>query len=307
MRTRSGRFAAAVVSVIVAGALTAGCGAGPSRVDSAAIVGQESIPLSAAQPAITSVLTRPGLVDGVRSGGGTEADIGRAVVSQLVVRRLLDRAAAEQGITITEDRIDAAVAEAGGEQAVQSSSLAVGGVRAAVRDRLLAAELAARELDRLTVNADIAVAQSREEAGTLARALAAGGAQAERALAGARTAQRALEIRPSATPQAAATPLIGIPAGQVAAFQLGSGQGWVVVRVNSRVLGPPPPAPVLAQRLDPQNLGEAGILLLGPLALETGVQLNPRYGVWDPVSLTAVADAGRAAELFAVAEPAPAG
>lgn len=301
MRTRSGRFVAALVLV---GALVAGCGAGPNRVDSAAIVGQESIPLSEVQPEITTVLTRPGLLDGLKAQGGSEAGIGRAVVSQLVVRELLERAAAEQGITIGEDRIDAALAEAGGEEAVESSSLAAGGARLALRDRLIATELASRELDRLTVNADVAVAQTREEAGALARALAAGGAQAEEALAGAGTAQRDLEIRPVETPQAALTPLIGIPQGQVAAFQLGSGQGWVVVRVNSRVLGPPPPERDLAQRLDEQTLGQAGILLLTPMALETGVELNPRYGAWDPVSLSAVADAGEAAELFPVATPA---
>lgn len=304
MRTPTGRLLAVLIA---AGALVAGCGAGPNRADSAAIVGQESIPLAEVQPAITSVLTRPGLVEGFEAQGGSQADIGRAVVSQLVVRRLLEQAAAEHGITIGEDRIDAAIAASGGEQAVASSSLAAGGARAATRDRLIATELATRELDRLAVTADLAVAQTREEATALARALAAGGAEAERALAGAGTAQRDLEIRPAATPQAALTPLVGIPAGQVAAFQLGAGQGWVVVRVNSRELGPPPPAPVLAGRLDQQSLGEAGILLLTPLALREGVQLNPRYGTWDPVSLTAVPDAGQAAQLFPVAEPAPAG
>lgn len=301
MRTPTGRFVAALIAV---GALLAGCGAGPDRGDSAAIVGQQSVPLAEAQPAITAVLTRPGLVEGLKAQGGSEADIGRAVVSQLVVRRLLEQAAAERGITVGEDRVTAAIAASGGEQAVAASSLAVGGVRAATRDRLIATELAARELDRLAVTADVAVAQTREEATGLARALAAGGAEAERALAGAGTAQRDLEIRPAATPQAALTPLVGIPAGQVAAFQLGSDQGWVVVRVNSRVVGPPPPAPVLAGRLDEQSLGEAGILLLGPLAAREGVQLNPRYGVWDPVALSAVADAGQAGQLFPVAAPA---
>lgn len=307
MRTPRGRFSAALAAVITVGALLAGCGTGPSRVDAAAVVGDTAIPLAQAQPAITAVITRPGLVEGLRAQGGTEADIGRAVVSALVVRRLLEQAAAERGITVGEDRIDAAIAEDGGAQAVQARSLAVGGVRAAVRDRLIAAELAARELDRLAVRADVAVAQSRQEAIGLARALAAGGAGAEQALAGAGTAQRDVEIRPGATPQAALTPLIGIPAGRVAAFQLGSGQGWVVVRVTDRRLDAPPAGPPLAQRLDRQSLGEAGTLLLAPLGLREGVQLNPRYGTWDPVTLAAVADAGQVGEILPVAAPAPAG
>ncbi|MFP5022443.1 peptidyl-prolyl cis-trans isomerase [Pseudonocardia phyllosphaerae] len=298
MRTRTGRLLAAVT---VAGALLAGCGTGPNRVDAAAIVGQDTIPLSEAQPAITAVLTRPGLVDGLRARGGSSADVGRAVVSQLVVRDLLARAAAEQNIVVGDDQVDAAVAQAGGPQAVESTSVAAGGARAAIRDRLIATQLAARELDRLSVTADVAVARSRDEAVTLARSLAAGGAAAEKALSGASTAQKDLNIRPAETPQAALTPLIGVPAGQVAAFPLGSGQGWVVVRVTKRQLDAKPAGPAVGSRLDPQTLGEAGILLLTPTALRTGVQLNPRYGVWDPVSLTAAPDAEQAAQIFPAA------
>lgn len=305
MRTRTGRFTAALVIV---SALVAGCGAGPNRADSAAIVGETSIPLDETQQAITQVLVRPGLVEGLTAQGGSEADVGRAVVSQLVIRDLLARTAQEQGITVTDQQVEAAIARAGGPDAVAESSLAVGGAQAAIRDQLTLTELAGRELDRLSVTADVAVAESREQALELAREVAAGGARAEQALAGAGTAQRDLAIRPAETPQAALTPLIGIPAGWVAAFQLGTGQGWVVVRVTDRTLhAQAPPEGGAAERLDPQTLSEAGIRLLTPTALRAGVELNPRYGTWDPIQMLAVPGADEAATVLPVSTGAGAG
>lgn len=277
-------------ALVIVGALVAGCGTGPNRADSAAIVGGSSIPLAEAQPAITSVLTRPGLVDGLQTQGGSEADIGRAVVSQLVIRDLLGRAVAERGITVTEQQVTEQIARAGGEEAVTAGSLSIGGPQASVRDDLELVALARSEIDRLSVTADVAVAQTREEAVGLAHEVAAGGERAETALAGAATTQQGLAIRPAETPQAALTPLIGLPAGRVAAFQLGTGQGWVVVRVTDRNLDGPPPAPEAsaADQLDQQTLAEAGVRLLTPTALRDGVELNPRYGVWDPVRMIAV-------------------
>ncbi|MEJ8280398.1 SurA N-terminal domain-containing protein [Pseudonocardia spirodelae] len=306
MRTR--RITAALLIVGAVAAAGAGCGTGPSRVDAAAIVGQESIPLATVQPAITSVLARPGLVDGLKSQGGSEADIGRAVVSQLVIRDLLDLAGPELGVTVTDQQVEQAIAQQGGAEAVEASSLSVGGPQAATRDELALAAIARSELPRLSVTADVAVAQDRAQAATLAREVAAGGQRAETALAGAGTTQRGLAIRPAETPQAALTPLIGIPAGWVAAFPLGSGQGWVVVRVTQRTVAdaaPAGPASEAIARLDRQSLTEAGIRLLTPTALRTGVELNPRYGVWDPIQMLAVPGAEQASVVSPVAAGTP--
>ncbi|BBF99784.1 MULTISPECIES: SurA N-terminal domain-containing protein [Pseudonocardia] len=298
MRTRTGRFTAALVIV---SALVAGCGAGPNRADSAAIVGETSIPLDGTQQSISQVLVRPGLVEGLAAQGGSEADIGRAVVSQLVIRDLLARAAQEQGITVTDQQVDAAIAQAGGPEAVTASSLSVGGAQAAIRDQLTLTELARRDLDRLSATADVAVAESREQAIDLAREVAAGGERAEQALAGAGTTQRDLAIRPAETPQAALTPLIGIPAGWVAAFPLGTGEGWAVVRVTDRTLdAEAPPEGGAAERLDPQTLSRVGIRLLTPTALRAGVELNPRYGTWDPIEMLAVPGTDEASMLLPV-------
>ncbi|ANY06077.1 hypothetical protein AFB00_06920 [Pseudonocardia sp. HH130630-07] len=288
------------MALLVTGMLVTGCGAGPSRVDSAAVVGDTSIPLSTAQSAITSVLARPGLLDGLKAQGASEPAIGRAVVSQLVIRDLLADAGAARGVAVSEQQVTEQVERAGGEEAVAAGSLAVGGPRESARDDLALAAFARTEIDRLSVTADVAIAQSREEAVGLAQEIAAGGARAEAALAGSGTTQRGLVIRPVETPQAALTPLIGIPAGWVAAFGAGSGQGWLVVRVTDRTLGPPAPPEALAQ-LDQRTLAGAGVRMLTPTALDTPVELNPRYGVWDPIRMSAVESAEEASVVLRVA------
>ncbi|RZT83931.1 SurA-like protein [Pseudonocardia sediminis] len=298
MRTRTGKFIAATAIV---GALVAGCGSGPSRVDAAAVVGDDTITLAEVQPRITAALGRPELIDSLKTRGFSEADVGRAVVSQMVLHDLLDRAAAEKKIVVRDDEVDRAVAAAGGEEVVAQSAIEPGGAREYVRDQIIATRLAERQVDRLAVTADVAIAQTREEAQRIARALAAGGATAEQALAGASTAQRGLQIRPSTTPQAAATPLIGIPAGDTAMFQLSPEQGWVVVRVTQRNTDAAPAGPAAAGRIDQQTLAEAGIRLLAPTAESAGVTVNPRYGVWDPVMLTVAPDAAQVGEVYPAA------
>ena len=295
MRTRTGRLLAGAAIVV---ALVSGCGSTPNKVDAAAVIGNDTITLSAVQPRITAALGRPELLSTLRSQGAGPPDVGRAIVSKMILHDLLGRAAAQQGVVVRDDEVNAAIAQRGGEDVLARSTLDAGGVRERISDQLIAAKLAAREVDRLSVTADIAVVQSREEALTLARALSAGGPAADRALASAATAQRDQEIRPATTPQAALTPLIGIPAGDTAAFPISSQQGWVVVRVTQRRTDAPPAGPAAASRLDPQTLAEAGIRLLTPLASQTGVTVNPRYGTWDPVTLTAVPDANQAGVLI---------
>jgi parvulin-like peptidyl-prolyl isomerase len=295
VRTRTGRLLAGAAIVV---ALVSGCGNTPSKVDAAAVIGNDTLTLSEVQPRITAALGRPELLSTLRTQGFGPPDVGRAIVSQMILHDLLARAAAQQGIVVRDDEVNAAIAQAGGEEVLAQSTLDAGGVRERISDQLIATKLAQRQVDRLSVTADIAVVQSRDEALTLARALAAGGPAADRALASASTAQRGQQIRPATTPQAALTPLIGIPAGDVAAFPISSQQGWVVVRVTQRRTDAPSAGPAAASRLDQQTLAEAGIRLLTPLATQTGVTVNPRYGTWDPVQLSVVPDPAQAGELI---------
>ena len=142
MRTRTGKF---IAGTVIVGALVAGCGAGPSRVDAAAVIGSDTLSLSEVQSQITAALARPGLAEQLASNGYAQADVGRAVVSELVLHDLLERSAAEQGIVVREDEVDAAVAAAGGPGALANLTANPAGGRDYVRDQLLATRIAHRE------------------------------------------------------------------------------------------------------------------------------------------------------------------
>ena len=97
------------------------------------------------------------------------------------------------------------------------------------------------------------------------------------------------------SPEAAATVLFGLPVGRTRLLPARASQqsGWIVLRVTERQH---------RRRVRPgraASRGQAraraiGERLLQPLSEEVGVRVNPRYGVWDPVSMRVVAaDAGR--------------
>jgi hypothetical protein len=61
-----------------------------------------------------------------------------------------------------------------------------------------------------------------------------------------------------------------------------------VLRVTDRKVDPNAD-PNAAASLGDSDLAAIGQRLLQPLAEEVGVRVNPRFGVWDPVSMRVVA------------------
>ena len=90
------------------------------------------------------------------------------------------------------------------------------------------------------------------------------------------------------SPEAASTVLFGLPPGRTAYFQPSPQSGWIVLRVTDRQDRRRTPTrrpwPVLGE----SDLATIGERLLQPLAEQVGVRVNPRYGVWDPISLRVV-------------------
>jgi hypothetical protein len=46
-------------------------------------------------------------------------------------------------------------------------------------------------------------------------------------------------------------------------------------------------------QISPTDLGQAGALLLSPLAQDMSIKISPRYGAWDTISMSVVATAGQ--------------
>jgi hypothetical protein len=285
VRKQVGRVVAAVA---VVGTLVSGCG-GPGLAGSAVIVGDEAVPVDRVQAQLGVALSKTELLAQLTEQGGGPADLARTIVSREVLHDLLQRRAEAEGIVVTEAQIDAEVARSGGADALLARSLYdLAGLRQRVRDDLIAAQLAERAVDGLAVTADLVAATSREEAEEKARVLAVGGPAADGLLADQQIAARGMVYEAASTPDAAATVLFGTPVGGVVAFQPNPQQSsWIVFRVTDRRTGPPA-GPQAASSISQSQLIAIGERLLQPTAVELGVRVNPRYGVWDPIVLRVV-------------------
>ena len=120
--------------------------------------------------------------------------------------------------------------------------------------------------------------------------LAAGGPEADALFAqNPETSRRSMSYQAVRSPEAASTVLFGLPIGRTAYFQPSPQQGgWIVLRVTDRKEDPNAD-PNAAASLGDSDLAAIGQRLLQPLAEEVGVRVNPRFGVWDPVSMRVVA------------------
>lgn len=285
-----GRVVRAAVAVGIVGGLVAGCGAGPSRLGSAAIIGDTVLPASVVKERVQYGLSRTDVVERLQTQAGVGPDeLARDIVTQGVVHELARRAAADAGIVVTDADVDAEFAARGGAEAADQTPFMVPVLKERLHDDLVRQRLAAAQVDKLAVVLDVVAAPTAAEAERTTRALVAGGAQAAEVFAAHPDAARAVEFRASDHPELATTVPFGTPAGGGGWYQESPGV-WIAFRVVDRKLD----APAEGRRADvvPQlteaDLAAIGRRLLQPIATRTGVVVNPRYGVWDPVTMRVI-------------------
>jgi SurA-like protein len=287
VRMQVGRVVAAVA---VIGAVISGCG-GPSQAGTAAFVGDNAIPLERVQTQLDAALAKKDLIAQLTAQGGSTAGVARSIVTRAVLHDLLALRAAEAGIVVTDAQVDAQITESGGADALLDGSLYdLPTLRERVRDDLIAAQLAQREVGGLAVTADLVAATSREKADAAAAALQAGGAQADALFSDPQTSARNTTFDAASQPDNASTVLFGVPVGTVVAFQPNPQQStWIVARVvDRRTDAPSDPAAVSS--ISQSQLVAIGERLLQPTADQVGIRVNPRYGVWDPIQLRIVGE-----------------
>ncbi|GAA2539322.1 hypothetical protein GCM10010210_06770 [Pseudonocardia hydrocarbonoxydans] len=299
-----------MAAVAVVGAMVSGCGTGPSQAGSAAIVGSEAIALGTVQDQIAIALgpDKAEAVQGRNQGAGGgygPSQVAREIVTSAILGDLLDRRTAEEGIVISDADLDAALATAGSPEDLARSSLYTPEVqREKIRDDLAAAALAARYVDRLAVTLEFVAVPSEEEAIGAARAVVAGGADAEAVFAGAPAEQRAQQVRAGDNAALATSFAFGTEAGSVVVLRPAQdGAPWTVIRILDRTTDLPPEGPAAVDRLSQTDLQLIGYRLLQPDAQELGVQVNPRFGVWDPIQLAVVGQEQTAGTILSPASP----
>ncbi|MDT7581054.1 MAG: hypothetical protein QOK35_2318 [Pseudonocardiales bacterium] len=279
----------AVAVVATVGAVVSGCGGGPNQVGSAVIIGSTSVPIDQVQSRLDVALGKTGAVAQLAASGVGPPEIARDLVTRTVMHDLISRTAVAERIGVTEADVDSTLEQGGGAEAALDQTLYdLPALRERVRDRIIAARYAQKEVPGLTVTADLIAGTSQDDAEQKARVVAAGGPAADALFAqNPDTSRRGMSYQAATSPEAASTVLFGLPPGRTAYFQPSPQSGWIVLRVTDRRTEPNADPSAVAS-LGESDLATIGERLLQPLAEQVGVRVNPRYGVWDPISLRVV-------------------
>lgn len=279
-----------VAAVAVVAALVGGCGAGPAQAGSAVIVGNEAVPVEVVAARLDTAVAVPGLVEELAAQGKTVPDLAREIVTGIVLGELLERAAAREGVTVTDEDVEREIARSGGHETLLAGAPYDGTVlREIVRNQLTSIRLGERYAQGLAVTVDLIATESREEADAAAETLAAGGPGAEALIRSAVQNARQGAVVP-VVPETAAWPVFGVPVGTTVVFEPSPGQaGWVAAKVTA--IGTEEADAEAAGDLPPNALAALGRQLARPAAVEAGLRVNPRYGRWDPITLAVVPDA----------------
>lgn len=273
-----------------------GCGSGPNQLGAGAIVGQTVIRVEQVESQLDTALARLDREQRAQLVQGRHLDdISRNIVTLAVRHELLVEAARRERISVTKEEVTKVLDALGGaEQASRGTVISPAGFRTRARDQLIAVKLGRRALDGLAVTVDYTTVTSRNDAFALARRLAEHPDRARELIRAEKDAGAAAmlgaRLVAAENPELAAAPVFGVPKGTVVAFPVDqSASQWLVAVVRSRTENAAAAnTGATAIEPDPEVLEQVGIRQLVPLAADLGVRVNPRYGIWDPVSLAVV-------------------
>lgn len=306
-----------LVGLAATAALVTACGSGPSQVGTALIVGNTSVSVDQVQQELNDILNTQSTAQQALAQGQL-AQTSRSIVTTHVLHELVTRAAAREGLTVSDPQIDQLISQSGGvDKVAQSLGTAPSDTRDVVKDVLLEASLARKYADKLTVKFGYVVAMSRQDALTKAQQLAADpnglpaminqanaavAASGQQGSAGGTDTSFSISTYLQSVAQAeqqngqAPTendgPIFGTPVNTVVAFQPDPSQGsaWIVALIKSRdESGTTPAGGSPASSADLSTLEQIGVSLLQPDASQAGIRISPRYGVWNQSSMQVVA------------------
>ncbi|EHR63120.1 SurA N-terminal domain-containing protein [Saccharomonospora cyanea] len=283
------------LTLVTALVLTA-CGSGPSTVNAAAVVGERTIALDDVQAEIQWLLDNAPQAQQAQQQRKVD-QISREIVRSRVVHELLTVARQRENLRVDETEVDALVEGSGGlEAAARNIAVEPSRVRTVARDQLLLEDLGAAYQDRVTVHYVGAMvtgssveATDSETARELGRRIAADPADVEAIVreSGHQVVDQRMSLSEALVqdPELAISAVFGAEEGSVVVIQPSQQQvGWLVALIKERTVGEGTGQPA-AQQVDPRLLYWVGLRQLQPIADELGVEVNPRFGVWDSAGL----------------------
>ena len=291
------------------GLLVAGCGTGPAQAGSAVIIGDTSIPLEVVQQRLDTVLKTEPEARKLQEQGKL-AQVASAIVTDVVRHELLKRAAQQEGITVDETEVTKTLENAGGaEEASKNNIHDPSTIRDLVRDTLIQTELGRRYIDRLEVTIDFFYTKDGRDAIAKAKEVAANPDKmkdfvrdAPKSAEGARLAELGKVVRTSETPSQGPTLLFGTKPGTVVAFLPDPANAeWMVAYIQDRKTNAKASSGASAEELNPRVLGDTGLRITQLIADEVKVEVNPRFGQWDPAVMAVAPNGEEKSGFVAVA------
>jgi hypothetical protein len=302
------------VGAVITTLLVGGCGLGSGQFGAAAFVGGTEIRQDQVHSQLVTVLDRESPQTRVELKGAHQLDdVSRKIVTARIRHQLVVIAAQRERLTADQDRVNRLVNEVGGAEAASKGTIYdANGYRQRAADTLLLSALGRDTLRGSAVTIDYTTADNRAAAQQRVAELAKAGSKGARQMIDAdvqagKDAEVGKRIVAADDPIFATTPAFGVAEGSVVAFQLEDTKPWVVMVVKNRTnrgVQPSDHAPPIDQ-IDPAILEAVGVRQLVSIAQQVGVRLNPRYGVWDLVTLQAVPDGTQAGGFIASLRAAP--
>ncbi|SEP94065.1 MULTISPECIES: hypothetical protein [Lentzea] len=307
MSTVLKRFSLVGVAVAL---LATGCGTGPAKAGSAAIVGDQTINLETVQDRTVKVLKKEPAAQQMQDQGKLD-QVSKLVLADEISHLIAARAAERENITVDETKVYDAIQEKGGpEAAAKQSEQDETTIYRRQRDVLVMGELARRNLSTLEVVIDFFQVQDPKEAKEKAAEVVADSSkmsrfvqEAPRTSTGQQASATNQRVRVTENPSLVHTMLWGVKPGTVVAFPADEQQSsWMVALVKERnKVSARPGEEDLVERIDPQLLAAFGLRIAQFLSADLNIEVNPRYGVWDPTNAQVVGNAGERAGFVGVA------
>jgi SurA N-terminal domain len=305
-------FVRSAVLALVAGVLIAGCGSG--QFGTAAFVGGTEISVDQVHDQLVAVLDKEGPQARAQLVAGQQLDdLSRKLVTVRIRHQLLDSAAQRVGLTVDQAQVDRVLTTVGGAEAASKGTIFdAASYREQAKDKLLLAALGRAALLNSSVTVDYTTAATRTAAKQRVQELSQAGSKRARQLIDAdvragKDAELGKRIVAADDPVFATTPAFGVAEDTVVAFQLDNTQPWVIMVVKNRTnrgAQASEHAPQIDQ-IQPVVLEAIGLRQLAREGEEVGVQLNPRYGVWDPVNVEVVSGEDETGGFVAPLRAAP--
>lgn len=295
------RVVAPFAAVTALVATLSACGTGPNQVNSAAIIGDRVISVDQVQSLVDKVVKEPAARSLAQQH---KLDlVAREALGQLMVHDLLAKAARKEGLRVDQDQLAELRAQNpfgqklsadGGmptEQLVPELVYRARGFDAYANDQLLLDALAREHLGKESVQFNGVIVQDAKEARELAEKIAARPQDSASLIRA--TAKSPDEMVTNADTGANDNGVL-LFAPKNSVFVLPSGQGdqggggYQVLHVlSTKTTDTVSPDADLSQ-IQPQQLPTIGLYALRRYAIESGVKISPRYGVWNATRLKIV-------------------